>query len=120
MEKSGNADGAKGLYVQKGTPEMERYEERMAERSSKGGVCTLVSRCPNSRVPRQDWQSGSMRNGTKVVKGNDLGARGWRKPVVSHGKPDAGNPHVRFEEGAGVPCGDAPLYSTKPFWREVL
>ena len=55
-----------------------------------------------------------MRNGTKVVKGNDLGARGWRKPVVSHGKPDAGNPHVRLEEGAGVPCGDAPLYSTKP------
>ena len=32
---------------------------------------------------------------------------------VSHGKPDAGNLHVRFEEGAGVPCGGAPLYSTK-------
>ena len=91
---------------------MEKYEERMAERPTKGGVCTLVYRCPNSRVPRQDCQSGSMRNGTKLVKGNDLGASGWREPGVSPGKPDAGNPHVRFEEGAGVPYGDAPLYST--------
>ena len=46
--------------------------------------------------------------------GNDHDERGWRRPVVSHGKPDAGNPHVRFEEGAGVPYGGASLYSTKP------
>ena len=38
--------------------------------------------------------------------------KGQREPVVSHGKPDAGNPHVRIEEGAGVPYGGAPLYST--------
>ena len=47
-------------------------------------------------------------------KGTDNDDRGWRKPVDSHGKPDAGNPHVRFEEGAGVPYGGASLYSTKP------
>ena len=46
-------------------------------------------------------------------KGNDNDERGWRKPVVSHGKPDAGNSHVRFEEGAGVPYGGASLYSTE-------
>ena len=38
---------------------------------------------------------------------------------VSHGKPDAGNLHVRFEEGAGVPCGGAPLYSTKLQYANV-
>ena len=38
---------------------------------------------------------------------------------VSHGKPDAGNLHVRFEEGAGVPCGGAPLYSTKLEYANV-
>ena len=32
---------------------------------------------------------------------------------VPHGKPYAGKLHVRFDEGAGVPCGGVPLYSTK-------
>ena len=36
------------------------------------------------------------------------------KNAALSGKPDAGNPHVRFEEGAGVPYGGASLYSTKP------
>lgn len=31
---------------------------------------------------------------------------------VPHGEPHAGKLHVRFDEGAGVPHGDAPLYST--------
>ena len=35
------------------------------------------------------------------------------KPVP-HGEPYAGKLHVRFDEGAGVPCGGVPLYST-PF-----
>ena len=33
------------------------------------------------------------------------------KPVP-HGEPYAGKLHVRFDEGAGVPCGGAPLCST--------
>ena len=33
---------------------------------------------------------------------------------VPHGEPYAGKLHVRFDEGAGVPCGGVPLYST-PF-----
>ena len=33
---------------------------------------------------------------------------------VLHGEPYAGKLHVRFDEGAGVPHGGAPLYST-PF-----
>ena len=33
------------------------------------------------------------------------------KPVP-HGEPYAGKLHVRFDEGAGVSCGGAPLYST--------
>ena len=35
------------------------------------------------------------------------------KPVP-HGEPYAGKLHVRFDEGAGVPYGGVPLYST-PF-----
>ena len=31
------------------------------------------------------------------------------------GQPYAGKLHVRFDEGAGVPYGGVPLYST-PFW----
>ncbi len=34
---------------------------------------------------------------------------------VLDGKPYAGKLHVRFDEGAGVPYGGVPLYST-PFW----
>ena len=37
------------------------------------------------------------------------------KPVP-HGEPYAGKLHVRFDEGAGVPYGGVPLYST-PFGR---
>ena len=33
------------------------------------------------------------------------------KPVP-HGEPYAGKLHVRFDEGAGVPYGGVPLYST--------
>ena len=33
------------------------------------------------------------------------------KPVP-HGEPYAGKLHVRFDEGAGVPCGGVSLYST--------
>jgi hypothetical protein len=32
--------------------------------------------------------------------------------VFTYGNPYAGNLHVRFDEGAGVSCGGAPLYST--------
>ena len=32
-------------------------------------------------------------------------------PIVSP-EPYAGKLHVRFDEGAGVPCGGVPLYST--------
>lgn len=39
--------------------------------------------------------------------------------LVPHGEPYAGNLHVRFEEGAGVPCGGAPLYSTKLQYANV-
>ena len=31
---------------------------------------------------------------------------------VPHGEPYAGKLHVRFDEGAGVPYGGVPLYST--------
>ena len=31
---------------------------------------------------------------------------------VPHGEPYAGKLHVRFDEGAGVPCGGVPPYST--------
>ena len=30
-----------------------------------------------------------------------------------NGKPYAGKLHVRFDEGAGVPYGGVPLYSTR-------
>lgn len=39
--------------------------------------------------------------------------------LVPHGEPYAGNLHVRFEEGAGVPCGGAPLYSTRLQYANV-
>ena len=35
---------------------------------------------------------------------------------VPHGEPYAGKLHVRFDEGADVPCGGVSLYST-PSWR---
>ena len=31
---------------------------------------------------------------------------------VPHGEPYAGKLHVRFDEGADVPCGGVSLYST--------
>ena len=31
---------------------------------------------------------------------------------IPHGEPYAGKLHVRFDEGADVPCGGVPLYST--------
>ena len=40
------------------------------------------------------------------------------KPVP-HGEPYAGKLHVRFDEGAGVPYGGVPLYST-PFVRDAV
>ena len=46
-------------------------------------------------------------------RGQSEGRRGAKlmKPVP-HGEPYAGKLHVRFDEGAGVPYGGAPLYST--------
>ena len=32
--------------------------------------------------------------------------------LVPHGEPYAGKLHVRFDEGADVPCGGVSLYST--------
>ena len=34
-------------------------------------------------------------------------------------QPYAGKLHVRFDEGEGVPCGGAPLYSTKLQYANV-
>ena len=31
---------------------------------------------------------------------------------IPHGEPYAGKLHVRFDEGADVPCGGVSLYST--------
>ena len=39
------------------------------------------------------------------------------KPVP-HGEPYAGKLHVRFDEGAGVPYGGVPLYSTHDWWSK--
>ena len=37
--------------------------------------------------------------------------------TVSHGKPYAGNPHVRFDEGAGVPGkGRSALLHEYEWW----
>ena len=38
---------------------------------------------------------------------------------VPHGEPYAGKLHVRFDEGADVPCGGVSLYST-PQWFKHL
>ena len=35
---------------------------------------------------------------------------------VPHGEPYAGKLHVRFDEGADVPCGGVSLYSTPQWW----
>ena len=69
-----------------------------------------------ARSIRTDRQ-GQCETESGRMKGNDHGEWDWHKPGVSHGKPDAGNSHVRFEEGAGVPYGGASLYSTKPCQR---
>ena len=37
------------------------------------------------------------------------------KPVP-HGEPYAGKLHVRFDEGADVPCGGVSPYSTPQWW----
>ena len=44
---------------------------------------------------------------------------------IPHGEPYAGKLHVRFDEGADVPCGGVPLYSTpsgahSPSWAREL
>ena len=36
--------------------------------------------------------------------------------LVPHGKPYAGKLHVRFDEGADVPCGGVSPYSTPQWW----
>ena len=54
-----------------------------------------------------------MRNESITDSGN--GSDEYKLP---HGEPYAGKLHVRFDEGADVPCGGVSLYST-PFPRSV-
>jgi len=115
VRKSGNADGAKGLCVQKEVSGMNECEERLDVKVPQRvrPVRWRTGLRIAARSVRKDRQ-GQCETEPATAKGNGHGERCWRKPVASHGKPDAGNPHVRFEEGAGVPYGGAPLYSTKP------
>ena len=72
-----------------------------------------------ARSIRTDRQ-GQCETESGRMKGNDHGEWDWHKPGVSHGKPDAGNSHVRFEEGAGVPYGGASLYSTITSFEKII
>lgn len=107
MRRSGNADGAKGPCVQKETSGMNGREERMdCEVPRKVQLLRWRKGVRMAACSLRTASQGQCETESARRKGDDHDKRGWRKPVVSHGKPDARNPHVRFEEGAGVPCGD--------------
>jgi len=111
--KSGNADGAKGLCVQKEESVMNECEERLdckvPQRVRPVRWRTGLRTAAHSVIA---GRQGQCETEPETVKGNGHDEGGWRTPVASHEKPDARNPHVRFEEGADVPHGGVPLYST--------